>query len=1114
MTQLILAGAIAGYLVYLARKTRLSKQYALPTLLIAAALTSLTYALFLLFLNASLKPDWSFYVMPLESVVVALFTLLLLQFAYRFPDLPSQWRREARAALGLCAFYMMAEAAFAALRYRALAQGAVLYRPASMDYFMLAGFGWVGVIFLRQSVRLSGGGSETPLQKLWRPRNPAARATRALALVGLLMVALSLIEVLHSLDLLDSIVRDLALAFGILVTLGAFTLIYLNFLPETTSFMVKLVGVSLAVVLGILGAVGWIIAPPYIAAYDDENMIRGRLTLRFTPNRLGAYDVEAAPFRFDTDFGRPIKDEEAVQLPFPFPYFSQTWQTAYVLKNGVLSFGQSFSRHNARYRYGASPAIAPFYMNLSASAEADAAARKGVFVQTSPEKMIVTWSQMTEANEPSRAYTFQLALFPDGSFEINYADFPEKQVFRSDDLVDLSRFTALISGTTRPRIQRIHFKTDLPFKGHDYDVLVEDYYLAFREYLHRLFLPLAYVVGLSSLFIVLFFPVFFRFNLLSPLERLLQGIREINSGNLDVSMPVQFHDEIGFLTESFNDMASELNKRSVALQKRAEGLESLAHISSAIRQATTKAEIITLLTGEIARAEEVSRGAIFLLENGQLVQAGHHKTTGIVAGHRLRLDSMSCWRALRRGMIIRSDRIDSLACNDCDLCAMHTYPSETQALLPLQDADQTLGLLYLSFRCSGAELDELLPTWVAMAEMGGNALQRVRTVEMLEQLVQARTRELTTLVEVAAATTRFTALQPMLEEMLDKTLDAIKGELAIIHLFTEPVVIIRQAQSENKSSLFYDFVSDVTKLSDLEQEALTRQAPAIMNERELMAMWPNAQILQKRVWIGFPIQVAGQTCGVFSLFADAKRVFSVEDIVLLTSIVDHIGLAVESVGLRRQVREAAAQEERSRLGRDLHDSVTQSLHSLVLLADTARYLVQADRTEYLSDSLERLSESARQALKEMRLLLFRLRKDNQSEINIVEDLRTRLESVERRAGIRVRLVVEGSIDWPAEWQTELRGIAIEALNNALQHAHATQVSILVKGERDWALLEITDNGQGFDPEKPVAGGMGLQIMAERAQRLGAEFLIDAAPGRGVCVRVLLNRNAEKGAPNA
>jgi signal transduction histidine kinase len=218
---------------------------------------------------------------------------------------------------------------------------------------------------------------------------------------------------------------------------------------------------------------------------------------------------------------------------------------------------------------------------------------------------------------------------------------------------------------------------------------------------------------------------------------------------------------------------------------------------------------------------------------------------------------------------------------------------------------------------------------------------------------------------------------------------------------------------------------------------------------------------------------------------------------------DQLGLLSEITNLRRQIESTAVQKERRRLARDLHDSVTQSLHSLVLAADTATHRLKQRRLEKLEASLEQLSEAARQALKEMRLLLFELRLAPKSEVDLIEMIQARLETVEKRAGVEGTLEHEPEAQWPRGWNDELYPIMMESMNNSLKHARATRLQVRITTSQTPRSIrfEVIDNGVGFSLDQLPPGGMGIISIKERAERLGAQLNIDSSPGQGTTVRV-------------
>lgn len=236
--------------------------------------------------------------------------------------------------------------------------------------------------------------------------------------------------------------------------------------------------------------------------------------------------------------------------------------------------------------------------------------------------------------------------------------------------------------------------------------------------------------------------------------------------------------------------------------------------------------------------------------------------------------------------------------------------------------------------------------------------------------------------------------------------------------------------------------------------------------------------------------------------------FSVEEIILFGALTDGLGLILENSRLREKTFESATRMERERLARDLHDSVTQSLHSLTLSAQTARSQIDGD-PEKLKKTLTHLEISSRQALKEMRLLLYELRPYSGGERNLVDALRNRLESVEQRAGIQTSLIVNEKTTWQKKWETELYPLANEALNNSLKHGYASHVWVILSGNKSDFSMEIRDDGIGFIPETISSYGMGLRNMRERCEKLGAQLEILSAPHAGTTIKVTLSALMEK-----
>jgi signal transduction histidine kinase len=265
-----------------------------------------------------------------------------------------------------------------------------------------------------------------------------------------------------------------------------------------------------------------------------------------------------------------------------------------------------------------------------------------------------------------------------------------------------------------------------------------------------------------------------------------------------------------------------------------------------------------------------------------------------------------------------------------------------------------------------------------------------------------------------------------------------------------------------------------------------------------------------RAILAAPLIIGDEVYGTITLYNVAARSFSDEEINLAQAFARQSALAIANARLRQQAARAALREERTRLARELHDSVTQALYSLGLLAQSWRLAAEADGRAEGVQHYGQVVAIAHQALKEMRLLINELRLPELESAGLLDLIRRRLETVERRVGIEARLISDGELDLPPEVLEQLYRIIQEVLNNALKHAHASALTLHVQATpADGALyrIAIADNGCGFDPAT-VTEGYGLAGMRERAAAIGATLTIVAAPGGGTQVEVWGMQNAE------
>ena len=210
--------------------------------------------------------------------------------------------------------------------------------------------------------------------------------------------------------------------------------------------------------------------------------------------------------------------------------------------------------------------------------------------------------------------------------------------------------------------------------------------------------------------------------------------------------------------------------------------------------------------------------------------------------------------------------------------------------------------------------------------------------------------------------------------------------------------------------------------------------------------------------------------------------------------------------LRRQAGELAAGEERAHLARELHDSVTQALFSMTLVTRSVEMLLDRD-VDAARTQLIQLRDLQREALAEMRALIFELRPGNLEQDGLTRALRTHTAALQGRIGLPV--VVESALQerLPLAIEEVLYRISQEALHNVVKHAGARQVRVEVARAGKGVRLRIEDDGKGFDPSRVPDSHLGLAGMRARAEKVGAEFVCRSEPGKGTTIEVVVPETA-------
>ena len=257
-----------------------------------------------------------------------------------------------------------------------------------------------------------------------------------------------------------------------------------------------------------------------------------------------------------------------------------------------------------------------------------------------------------------------------------------------------------------------------------------------------------------------------------------------------------------------------------------------------------------------------------------------------------------------------------------------------------------------------------------------------------------------------------------------------------------------------------------------------------------------------------PLWIKSKPIGAL-LLINIGREFSPDDCRVIEMFAEWAAAAIEYARLSEQHEHLVVLEERQKLSRDLHDSVSQSLYAVSLYAEASIRLLSESQVSRAVENLEELRDTALAALREMRLLVFELRPRILEGEGLIATLRARLAAVEERVGLKAEFVCGEMPHLSKKLQEGLYCIAREALNNALKHASADSISVGLRQRGSRIVMEIVDNGRGFDPEENrKKGGLGLLGMDERVRQLRGVLEVKSSKGSGTCVTVEVPVNGD------
>jgi PAS domain S-box-containing protein len=393
---------------------------------------------------------------------------------------------------------------------------------------------------------------------------------------------------------------------------------------------------------------------------------------------------------------------------------------------------------------------------------------------------------------------------------------------------------------------------------------------------------------------------------------------------------------------------------------------------------------------------------------------------------------------------------------------------------------------------------------------------QVRAVELLEQRVTERTQELATLLEVSANITGTLELKPLLKMTLEQLHKVVAYSGANVLLLDGDELQVACHRGPVPEEVATRVRFSRSQLGELWGQLSQRQ-PLIVGDwgdetpvarafRAVAQPYLDGDFAYMRAWMGVPLMAGEQHFGWLSLEHSQPHAYAPRHAALAQTIANQAAVAIENARLYQQAQRLAVLEERQRLARELHDSVTQALYGIGLGAHTARSVLREELPaeqlkRSLAEPLEYVLSLAEAALTEMRGLIFEMRPDSLENEGLVVALERQADTLKARHLLEVETDLCKEPPLPFEVKEALYRITSEALNNVVRHARASRVLIQLGSCTETITLQVRDDGVGFDPQDRFLGHLGLHSMRERAVQLGGDLEIESSPGRGTCITV-------------
>ncbi|KIL36445.1 histidine kinase [Cohnella kolymensis] len=547
----------------------------------------------------------------------------------------------------------------------------------------------------------------------------------------------------------------------------------------------------------------------------------------------------------------------------------------------------------------------------------------------------------------------------------------------------------------------------------------------------------------------------------------------------------------------------------MSMEPRIQELVTLKTIAETLNQSNELSPMLDTVLEKLLDLTGLSAGWIFLTDGppDYVCVADHRLPPGLLHDNKRPMSCGSCWCMDRYWDGRLKNAVNILNCKRLEEAVEHRWGDTRgithHATVPLRSGDRRIGILNVAAPGKQHFKEEELALLQAVAFQIGSAVERMRLYadEQRRANLFARVGEFSRLLGTNMGTSMEQA------DLAERVVELI-GEN-----FDWPfVALLESVGSDFQPRAVYSAGETSTPYSPVPHSSAHWLEKAVSERRVVPADASEASALTGGDFrleeagailasaSAAPIPFSGASNSILVIGSEKAGERSRVDCEVLEALAEHVAVAFESARIDEYNRELARWEERNRLARDLHDSVSQMLFSLSMTAKGTEALLKGTDVDSALTAVRDMQSLSQSALKEMRSLIMQLR-----PVGLEAGLVTSLKAYGEKLGLRVLPKMDGIRELPRAVEEALWRIGQEALNNVVKHSGTGEAAVSLQLSDTAAVMRISDNGRGLVEHTAARrpSSIGLSTMRERTEKLGGKFTLTSTFGNGTVVEVLI-----------